>query len=120
MHARTHACTHTHTHIRMHTYTCVQVHTTNQSYTAGKDDKQHAPLKVTVVYNAQHDCSEFEPPLSSFAFVEWLNPLHPASNQEREKINNSENNDYALDPTFGIHSNKTLDIAQPCYLSKSN
>ena len=25
----------------------------------------------------------------------------------------------ALDPTFGIHSNKTLDIAQPCHLSRT-
>ena len=109
MHART----------RTHTHTCMQVHTTNQSYAAGKDDKQHAPLKVTVVHNAQHDCSEFEPPLSSLAFVERLNPVHPASNQEK-KFNDSENNYYALDPTFRIHPNKTLDIAQPCYLSKSN
>ena len=26
----------------------------------------------------------------------------------------------ALDPTFGIHSHKTLDTAQPCYLLKPN
>ena len=26
----------------------------------------------------------------------------------------------ALDPTFGIHSHKTLDTAQPCHLLKSN
>ena len=26
----------------------------------------------------------------------------------------------ALDPTFGIHSHKTLDIAQPCHLLKPN
>ena len=26
----------------------------------------------------------------------------------------------ALDPTFGIHSHKTLDTAQPCYLLKQN
>ena len=27
---------------------------------------------------------------------------------------------FALDPTFGIHSHKTLDIAQPCHLLKAN
>ena len=26
----------------------------------------------------------------------------------------------ALDPTFGIHSHKTLDTAQPCHLLKPN
>ena len=26
----------------------------------------------------------------------------------------------ALDPTFGIHFHKTLDIAQPCHLLKPN
>ena len=26
----------------------------------------------------------------------------------------------ALDPTFGIHSRKTLDTAQPCHLLKPN
>ena len=26
----------------------------------------------------------------------------------------------ALDPTFGIHSLKTLDTAQPCHLLKTN
>ena len=26
----------------------------------------------------------------------------------------------ALDPTFGIHSNKTLDTAEPCHLLKPN
>ena len=25
-----------------------------------------------------------------------------------------------LDPTFGIHSHKTLDIAQPCHILKPN
>ena len=27
---------------------------------------------------------------------------------------------FALDPTFGIHSHKTLDTAQPCHLLKPN
>ena len=27
---------------------------------------------------------------------------------------------YNLDPTFGIHSHKTLDTAQPCHLLKPN
>ena len=46
--------------------------------------------------------------------------LRSSSDTRMLEIQQYKRKTHTLDPTFGIHSHKTLDIAQPCHILKPN